>query len=501
MVGTEIIRPQKGFQMKFLSNPADIVIGGSAAGVGKTFGLLLEPLRNINRVKGFGGVIFRRTTPQIRNEGGLWDTSMTIYPFVNSKPRESNLEWIFPNGNKLKFSHLEYEKDKLNWQGSQIPFIGFDELTQFTESQFFYLISRNRSACGVKPYARATCNPDPDSWVANFISWWIDQDTGYPIKERDGVVRYFIKNGENYIWGDSYEEVKEKAWYFLKEMVEESGLEPSNFIKSLSFVSGSVYDNKKLLEKDPNYIANLLSQDEETQSQLLKGNWKHIPNDKDIYDYVSFLGMFNNPYSNKSNNRYITADIALEGSNKFVVGFWEGKSLEDIAIIDKSKGNEIINVIKKFQIDYRVPNNHVCFDADGVGGFVDGFITGAIPFNGGNQPREIKDATSGKLIKENYFNLKTQCFYRSGLSVKNGDYSISERVAVKMYDKTKTVKQRFLEERKAIKKFKTDNDGKLRIIPKEEMKVLLQGESPDLMDMFMMREYFELIPKISLKVY
>jgi len=491
MVVEEIVRPQDGFQMRFLSSPADIVIGGSAAGVGKTFSLLLEPLHFIKKVKGFGGVIFRRTTPQIRNEGGLWDTSMEIFPYVGATPRESMLEWSFDFGNKLKFAHMEYEKDKLSWQGSQIPFIGFDELTHFSESQFFYLTSRNRSACGVKPYVRATCNPDPDSWVAKLIEWWIDQETGYPIPERDAKVRYFIKNGSNYIWGDSFKEVEEKAWYFLEEMVLKSGLLPENFIKSLSFISGSVYDNKKLLEKDPNYIANLLSQDEDTQAQLLKGNWKHIPNDRDIYPYEEFVGMFNNFYSVKSSERFITADIALEGSDKFVIGYWEGKSLEDIEIIDKSNGADVINQIKKMAVAYHVPNNKICYDADGVGGFIDGFIQGAISFKNGSSPIEVKDNT-GKKSQENYFNLKTQCFYKSGISVKNNEYLISERVANKIYDKNKTVRQRFIEERKAIKKYKTDSDGKLRIIPKEEMKVLLNGQSPDLMDMFMMRQIFEL---------
>ena len=73
-------------------------------------------------------------------------------------------------------------------QGAQVP--GFDELTHSTKSQFFYMMSRNRSMCGVRPYIRATCNPDADSWVAEFISWWIDQETGLPIPERAGKVRY-----------------------------------------------------------------------------------------------------------------------------------------------------------------------------------------------------------------------------------------------------------------------------------------------------------------------
>jgi hypothetical protein len=109
MAETRTIQPQPGYQTKALSSSADIVIGGAAAGVGKTYTLLLDPLRDI-KVPGFGGVIFRRTSTQIRNEGGLWDTSMDIYPHVGAEPKETFLEWNFPKGAKIKFSHLEHEK-------------------------------------------------------------------------------------------------------------------------------------------------------------------------------------------------------------------------------------------------------------------------------------------------------------------------------------------------------------------------------------------------------
>ena len=122
--------------MKALSSSADIVIGGGAAGAGKTFSLLLEPLRHIN-VKNFGAVCFRRTSPMIRAEGGLWDASKKIYNYIQgAKSREAPLEWIFPAGSKLKFSHLEYEGNKYDWQGSEITLIMFDELTHFSKSMF-----------------------------------------------------------------------------------------------------------------------------------------------------------------------------------------------------------------------------------------------------------------------------------------------------------------------------------------------------------------------------
>lgn len=498
MVETKIIRPQKGYQEKVLSSSADIIISGAAAGVGKTFGLLIDPLRDIH-IPGFGGVIFRRTSPQIRNEGGLWDTSMGIYPHAKGQPKESVLEWVFPKGPKIKFSHLEYEKNIFDWQGSQIPFLGFDELTHFTKKMFFYLLSRNRSTCGVDPYVRATCNPDPESWVADFISWWIDAVTGFPIPERDGVIRYLIVDGENYIWGDSKEEVIEKAWYMLEESVTKSGLKPENFIKSVTFISGSIYDNKELLKANPSYLSNLISQDKETKAALLDGNWKVILSENDIYDYHAFVGLFENKYEVNREGNFITADIALKGSNKFTVGHFSGFELDDLLIMDKSKGNEVIAGIENMAKKHKTQNHNIVFDNDGVGQFIDGFIVGAREFNNGSSPlpdpfNVKKDPKTGKVLPENYEHLKSQCYYRSGNKVNSGKMKISEHVGNMMYDDKMTVRQRFLYERKAIKRAKTDSDGKLRIIKKDEMKTKLNGDSPDLLDQFMMREIFELVP-------
>ena len=491
----EIIKPQIGYQQIALSSSADIVIGGAAAFVGKTFALLLDPLRHIN-VNGFGGVIFRRTSVQIRNEGGLWDTSVKLYPILGAEPRESSLDWKFPSGAKISFRHLEYEKNKYDWQGAQIPFLGFDELTHFTETMFFYLLSRNRSSCGVKPYVRATCNPDPESWVYKLIEWWIDKDTGFPILERRGKLRYFIKYGNDYIWGDSVDEVYNNAEHIIKPMMDSSGLEAKDFIKSLTFVSGSIYDNKKGLHYDPSYPGNLLSQDEDTRRQLLEGRWKISNSPMDVYEYDAFAGMFENLKEVDNKGKYITADIAMKGSNKLVVGYWEGMQLMDIEIMDKSDGKQVIELISNMAKRYSVDNRYICYDSDGVGSYIDGFIRGAVPFNGGASAMAVKDEASGRLIKENYFNLKTQCYYRTGNRVANGEIKISKNVANKMYDVSMTIRQRFMFERKAIKRDKADNDGKLKIIGKDEMKVKLNGDSPDLMDMFMMREIFELKPKM-----
>jgi hypothetical protein len=119
----------------------------------------MEPLRHIAN-ENFGGLIFRRTSPQITNEGVLWDEAGKLYPLLAGNPRIGNLECRFPSGASVSFRHLQHEATKFDWQGAQIPFIGFDELTHFTKSQFFYMLSRNRSTCWGSALHPATCNAD-----------------------------------------------------------------------------------------------------------------------------------------------------------------------------------------------------------------------------------------------------------------------------------------------------------------------------------------------------
>jgi predicted phage terminase large subunit-like protein len=261
------IRPQPGPQLQFLSSPADIAVYGGAAGGGKTWALLIEPLRHIEN-PGFGAVFFRRTTVQVRNEGGLWDESHKLYAEIGGVPRKSALAWRFPSGASVSFRHLEYDKSVYGWQGAQIPLICFDELTHFSERQFWYLVSRNRSTCGVRPYVRATCNPDADSWVASFVAWWIDPATGLPIPERAGVLRWFVRIGDALVWADRRED--------LANYLDPVGARPIP-PKSLTFVPAKLTDNAALMAADPGYLANLMAQPTVERERLLLGNWKVRP--------------------------------------------------------------------------------------------------------------------------------------------------------------------------------------------------------------------------------
>ena len=254
-----IYAPQKGPQTLFHATPADIAVYGGAAGSGKTFSLLLEPLRHVNNGL-FRSQFFRRTTVQLRLPGGPWQESLPLYKAFGGRPRESFLDWHFPSGSVYKFSHLEQEKNIFDYQGAQFPFVGFDELTHFSIRQFFYLISRLRSGSGISGYARGTCNPDPDHWLRQFLTWWIDPESGFPIKERSGVLRWFVRDNDRIMWSDTKGELEAK---YGKDSMP----------KSVTFVSANIFDNKILMQKDPSYLSNLKAQCWVDRMQLLEGNW------------------------------------------------------------------------------------------------------------------------------------------------------------------------------------------------------------------------------------
>jgi hypothetical protein len=257
------IRPQPGPQDTALRSSADILIYGGQAGGGKTWFLTAEPLRRVHN-PGFRGVIFRRTYPQIMGGGGIWEEANGLYRPLGAKMREgSDLDATFKSGANIRFRQLQYENTKYEYQGHQYAYIGFDELTHFTETQFFYLLSRNRSTCGIKPYIRCTCNPDAGSWVARFISWWIGED-GFPIAERTGALRYFVRREDDSLcWADSKAELQAEFPHI-----------PPEEILSVTFVPATLDDNKILMAKDPGYKAKLMSMPRVERMRLLGGNWR-----------------------------------------------------------------------------------------------------------------------------------------------------------------------------------------------------------------------------------
>lgn len=267
MVAKIEIRPQSGPQEQFLASSADVVFYGGAAGGGKSYSLLLEPLRHIYNPD-FRAVIFRRTYPQITNPEGLWDTAGKLYPLLGAALNQADLLAKFPSGARVEFAHMQHAKNRFDWQGSGVPFLGWDELPHFERVQFMYMFSRSRSMSGVRPYIRATMNPVPPDdetggWVHEFVGWYIDED-GWAIPERCGVIRWFVVVDDTLRWADSAQESRQ--------------LYPKIEPKSFTFIKSSVYDNEILLKQNPEYLANLMALPLVERERLLGdkdrgGNW------------------------------------------------------------------------------------------------------------------------------------------------------------------------------------------------------------------------------------
>jgi len=252
------IDAQPGPQTKAAESDADILIYGGAAGGGKSW-LAVYDLGKYGHVKGYGGIAFRRTSPELTGSGSIWSEMEGFYPYFGAVSRQSPvLEWRFSSGARVEARHLQHSQDVRQHQSKAYARICFDEACHFTSDQFWFLFSRLRTTSGVPRRFLLTCNPDPDSFVlTELIDWWIGAD-GYPIPERDGVKRYFIRkpSGEMH-WADTREELQNQGG-----------------VVSVTFIASKVTDNQKLLELDKTYLTKLQNLPPILQARMLKGNWR-----------------------------------------------------------------------------------------------------------------------------------------------------------------------------------------------------------------------------------
>lgn len=255
-----VIGPNPGPQSAAFASTADITVYGGQAGGGKTYLTLLRFAVHADRVSGYSGTIFRRELPQVKMGGGMWRESMSLYPVFGAQPNKSELSWTFPNGSVVQFDSMQHEKNKIDFQGAQLHEFCFEEATHFEESQFWYLFSRLRTMGGGDEFASRcmlTCNPDPDSWVRRLIDWYIGAD-GLVIPERAGKKRYFLRDGDEMLWGDTAAEVMAK------------GAHLSGKPQTLRFIPATLTDNPK---GDPNYRSKLEALPRIERDRLLGGNW------------------------------------------------------------------------------------------------------------------------------------------------------------------------------------------------------------------------------------
>ena len=187
-----IFHPNEGPQTDFLAADEKDVLYGGAAGGGKSYAMIVDPLRYAHK-KAHRALILRRSMPELRE---MIDKSRELYPqaFPGARFREVEKLWNFPSGAKVEFGFLERDADVYRYQGQAYSWIGFDEITHLpTEFSWNYLASRLRTTDPeIKTYLRCTANPGGvgSHWVKNrYIE---PHKHNKSFEGKDGLTRKFI---------------------------------------------------------------------------------------------------------------------------------------------------------------------------------------------------------------------------------------------------------------------------------------------------------------------
>ena len=242
-----VFQPNPGPQTQYLASSEREVLYGGAAGGGKSYATLADPLRSLNH-KEFSGLLVRHTTEELRE---LIQKSQELYPkaIPGIKWSERKSQWVTPRGGRIWMSYLDKDQDVMRYQGQAFNYIAFDELTQWaTPFAWNYMRSRLRSAAPeLGLYMRATTNPGSigHQWVKKMFI-----DPSEPNKS------FWATDIET---GDRLEYPKGHT----------KGGQP---LFKRRFIPASLFDNPYLADSG-DYETMLLSMPEHQRKQLLEGNW------------------------------------------------------------------------------------------------------------------------------------------------------------------------------------------------------------------------------------
>lgn len=229
-----VYKPQEGFQTEIHTRLEDIVTIGGKKGPGKTHGMIGESLRQIDNPH-YHGIFFRRVFPSLQE---IIDRAHQMFPQLGARWIGDLKRYVFPSHAVVDFSHLENEEDKRKHNGKEYTAEFFDQLEEFTETQFDYLLAQNRTSHpGLRCYVMASHNP---GGIGNV---WIN--------------RRFVRGK---IPGKTY--------------VDEIGLPDGRKVRRTTcFIRGDLFENKILLQNNPQYLATLMLLPEKLRKAFMDGNY------------------------------------------------------------------------------------------------------------------------------------------------------------------------------------------------------------------------------------
>lgn len=269
----QVIGPQSKFQENYLQSNARILVAGGAAGSSKSHIGLMRHLRWMHDPL-YRGFCIRKNSTAIMKSGGLFDAAVHLYSQVDDiKIKMKDQKIVFSSGASVSFSHYENDKAGQLYHGLELSNVFYDECTHASESHIWWLVSRLRTKANLDPSIWLSANPDPDSFLFDWVKWWLypegHEKYGMPDPEKNGVMRWLLRKEGVIFWGDSKE-----------EMVVRYGnpnlpIDHPKQVKPLSFqvILGTIYDNPYLIENQPEYLASLEALPDVERRRLLLGDW------------------------------------------------------------------------------------------------------------------------------------------------------------------------------------------------------------------------------------
>lgn len=229
--------------------------------------------------KHYRGYTIRKNSTTLMKAGGLFEEAYQMYSAFDPglKMRIKDQKLVFSTGASVSFSHYENSKSSEIYRGLQLSSVFYDEATDAAEEDIWFLIGRLRTQAKMTPSIWLTCNPNPDSYLRNWVDWWLYPEghpqAGLPNPERNGVIRYMVRLDGQLYWGASKKIVIEKWGNPDLPHDHKKQIKPMSF----TCLFGTIRDNPVLMDTNPNYVATLEALPEVDKQRYLYGNWNVRP--------------------------------------------------------------------------------------------------------------------------------------------------------------------------------------------------------------------------------
>ena len=515
-----VLAPLEDGNQKFaIRSNADVVCFTGGTGGGKSVALYYAPIMHLAMNDNAKIVCFMRNISDFWGAGKVNDTLKKMYPLIDrttkKQPHDPIGEIIrnnqdmgmkLYNGSEIKFQQLDNENpiviDKIA-KGLQAKKLIFDECNKFLWRTISTFFPRLRSDTSGKAQVFLAQNPERECFMRKLCGkgvhggGWINDD-GTVDKSMDGVVMFFfMPNGdyEKAVWGRTKREVYEKAKDAIDALLlVDPDMSYEDFILSMVFFTFDVRDNKKMLSKNKGYRG--LAANAATAASAYAVNWNYsLTDEEESIEDLSNVELATNdvermfrpletPAGCEVLQRRMTMDMATTGFDNLIFKYWElwshyGWVCRDIEYSTSNSNREAVIMAIQFRDKHKLQEKEMIIDVQGFGFLKDCFPR-AILFSGAGSP-----SNRGK---SQFKTMKDEAGHVAMEMIQSGLIHYEPRLANAHYNHKNmkrsggtTVMKHMVFESRVFQFSKTPN-GRLEMLPKEKMKALLKGMSPDLMD-------------------